>query len=287
MVRRSILLLVVFGCLRCGSSNASDPDSGVEPDAGQAGDAGGDPDAGTNVDGAVRDSGLSGPGLTGVLRSEDEQPLGTTRILACLATTCYYEESDREGRFYFAIDPPADIALKTLGDPTASPRLGATLAPVRLVDQSLVDVGSIFVPTLPPGAPLGPAGQDPQTLPAGDGLELTLRRADLTPRLGDTLVDVAARRIPEAHIPRIPELGESEIVAVYALHPFAAHSASPIEIRAALPLPSGTAVEFRAISEIDGHLFEPVFGTSDGTAVTTAPGTGITELTWLIISISE
>lgn len=285
MSRPIASLCLILGCLGCETSGSGSIDATIERDAGRANDAAAPSDAGLEeADAGKVDSGRSGPGLTGVLLDENEQILDSTRILACLVTTCYFEESEDDGRFYFPIEPPAEIALKTLGDPTSSPRLGATLAPVRLVDGSLVDVGNIYVPTLPPGAPIGPASQDPQTLAAGDGLELTVRRADLTPRLGDTLVDVAARSIPEHHLPPLPELGSAEIVAVYALHPFAAQSASPIEIRAESTLPAGTPVEFRTISEIDGRLSEPIAGMADGTFVATATGTGISELTWLVIS---
>jgi hypothetical protein len=43
-------------------------------------------------------------------------------------------------------------------------------------------------------------------------------------------------------------------------------------------------VRFRTISEIDGHLSEPVPGQADGSAVETDPSAGISELTWLVIS---
>jgi hypothetical protein len=61
-------------------------------------------------------------------------------------------------------------------------------------------------------------------------------------------------------------------------------SSSPIAVRAPSDLPAGTAVRFRSISEIDGHLSEPALGLANGTAVETEPGAGITELTWLVIS---
>lgn len=239
------------------------------------------------VDGGGESDGGSvpmGPGLAGVMMDQAGQALGNQSILACMATVCLFGDTDAEGRFAFPIEPPAEVALKTPEDLSVTPRRGAALCPVRIDGAALVQVGSLYVPSLPEGVPIGPASMDPQTLLAGDGLELTLRRADLTPRLGDTLVDVAARQVPLSQVCSVLDLGDEEILAVYALHPFAATSASPIAVRAPSDLPAGTPVRFRSINEIDGHLSEPVPGVADGTAVTTEPSLGITELSWLVIS---
>lgn len=246
---------------------------------------------GETVDGGTEDSangdastGPMGPGLAGMLKDEAGQPLGHEMVLACMATVCLFGDTDEDGRFFFPIEPPADVALKTPEDLTATPRRGAALCPVRIVDETLVDVGDLYSPDLPEGVPIGPADMDPQTLPAGDGLELTLRRADLTPRIGDILVDAAARRVPESQLCPFVVPADEEVVAVYALHPFAATSSSPIAVRAPSDLPPGTQVKFRTISEIDGHLSEPVPGQANGSAVETDAEAGITELTWLLIS---
>ncbi|MDI1484190.1 hypothetical protein QHF84_46765 [Polyangium sp. y55x31] len=225
-----------------------------------------------------------GPGITGILKDHADQPIGGGKVLACMATLCLFGDAEPDGSFFFPIEPTAEVALKTLPDPTATPRKSAALCPVRIVDSSLIDVGSLHVPSLPDGALLGPAAQDPQSLMAGDGVVLTLRVADLTPYLGDTLVDVAARRIPPSQAcPSVVPEGEA-LVAVYALHPFATVSSSPIAVRAPSDLPAGTKVRFRTISEIDGAFSEPVPGEADGTSVATAPQVGISELTWLVIS---
>lgn len=270
MTRSSPLLLASLLVAGCGQPGASAPDAAPAAPVDAA------PDSGP----ALPD----GPGLTGVLRDEAGQPLGGTRILACMATVCLFGATDLDGRFYFAIEPPAEIALKTPEDLSASPRLGATLCPVALNDGNLVNVGHVYVPTLPEGVPFGPVADDPQTLSAGDGLTLTLRRADLTPRLGDALVDAAARRIPPERTPWLSALGDEEIIAVYAIHPFGASSSSPIGVRVPSDLPAGTAVKFRSISEIDGLLSEAAPGRATGTAVETDPGAGISELSWLVIS---
>lgn len=243
------------------------------------------PDGATAIDAATDGRVLpTGPGLAGALVDEDGQPLPDSMVLACMATTCLFGDSDGDGHFFFAIEPIAEVALKTLENLSVSPRLAAALQPVRIVGPELVDVGLLHVPQLPAGVPFGPASSDPQTLAAGDGLELTLRRADMKPRLGDALVDLAARAIPMERFPPLPELAGEEVVAMYAIHPFAATSSSAIGIEAPSTLPAGTVVKFRAISEIDGKLSAAALGKADGTVVTTDPGEGIHELTWLVIS---
>jgi hypothetical protein len=276
-----ILLLSLFPWLGAGCSDdggAGAPDSGAV-DSGVA-------DASTPDSAGNDDAGMepAGPGLAGTLTDEAGEPIAYEMVLACMATVCLFGESEADGRFSFPIEPLAEVALKTTGDSSTTPRRAAALCPVRIVDDALIDVGNLHVPSLPQGVPFGPASADPQTLMAGDGLELTLRRADLRPRIGDVLVDAAARLVPPAQVCPQLDLGNEEIVAVYALHPFAAVSSSPIAVRAPSDLPSGTEVNFRTISEIDGHLSEPAPGRATGTAVETDPATGITELTWLVIS---
>lgn len=223
-------------------------------------------------------------GVTGVFHDEAGRPLGGVKVLACVAAVCLVGESDAAGRFSFAIDAPVDLVIKTDGDPSATPRRGAVMVPVRLETPAMVDVGAVHAPDLPEGTPIGPAGTDPQELHAGEGLTLTLHRAALTPRLGDVLVDVAARRLHSDHVPAYAELAGEEVLAVYALHPFAAKSTSPIAVRAPSSLPAGTLVRFRTISEIDGRFSEPVPGRALGDVVVTDPSTGIRELTHLVIS---
>jgi hypothetical protein len=223
-------------------------------------------------------------GVAGVLKDEAGRPLARARVLACMTKVCLVGETGRDGRFSFSIDPPVDIVIKTEPDVAASPRRGAAMMPVALADRRVVDVGSVYVPNLPAGRPFGPGADDPQTVQAGDGLQLTLSRKALKPRPGDFIGEVAARRLPVARIPRYPALGGEAVIAVYALHPFAAQSAVPIAVRLPTGLPAGARVRFRTINEIDGTFSAPVPGhVSDGHLVTD-PGVGITELTYLVIS---
>lgn len=242
---------------------------------------------GAGLDAATDDAALDaprGPGLAGVLVSAAGAPVSGRDVLACMATTCLFGKSGPDGRFSFAITPPADVALKTHPDLAATPRLAAALVPIRVTGAAPVEAGELYTPELPAGAPIGPATSDPQTLAAGDGLELTLRRADLTPPLGSFLSDVAARRLPAGRIPAYPELVGRTVIAVYALHPFAAQSASPIGVRAPAALADGTAVDFYAVSEIHGLLSPPAAGHASGGFVSTDPGVGLTALTYVVIA---
>jgi hypothetical protein len=223
-------------------------------------------------------------GVTGVLKNEAGRPLAGAKVLACMTKVCLVGETGADGRFRFSIDPPVDIVIKTEPDLAASPRRGAAMMPVALAGRRVIDVGSVYVPSLPAGLPFGPGADDPQTVAAGDGLELTLSRKALKPRPGDVIVELAARRVPAARAPKYATLGGEEVIAVYALYPFAATSATPIAVRVASTLPDGAAVKFRTINEIDGTFSAPVPGRASAGFVATDAGAGITGLTWLVIS---
>lgn len=244
----------------------------------------GDTGAGSTADGPTSGSPADGPGIVGVLIDANEQPIGNEDVLGCLATTCYFGKTAADGSFVFAIEPPAEVALKTHPDAARNPRWAAALEPIRLDDDALVDAGTVYVPELPAGAIVDLETDDPQALAVGDGLELTVRQADLGAPPGVFLYDLAAGRIPAAHVPPYPELGDREVLAVYALHPFETTSASPIGVRAPSDLPDGTAVELWTINELDGTFSEPVAGHAAAGFVTTDPGLGISRLTHLVIT---
>jgi hypothetical protein len=251
---------------------------------GDAAEDPGDAGSGTTADVPTSGSPIDGPGIVGVLVDANEQPIGNEDVLGCLATTCYFGKTAADGSFAFAIEPPAEVALKTHPDIARNPRWAAALEPIHLVDGALVDAGTVYVPELPAGAILDLETDEPQTLAVGDGLELTVRQADLGAPPGVFLYDLAARRIPAAHVPPYPELGGREVLAVYALHPFETTSDAPIGVRAPSELPDGTAVELWTMSHLDGTFSEPVAGHVDAGFVVTDPGLGISRLTHLVIS---
>lgn len=226
-----------------------------------------------------------GPGLRGRLIGSDGQPLAGVEVLACQATTCYYGDSDDDGRFSFEIEPPAEIALKTHTNLAAVPRLAAALVPVDIVDDALVDVGDVYVPELPDGVVLGAPSDQVETFMVGDGLELSFRSADLEANIGEFLYDIAAVRLPDEYLPEYAELDGSQVLAVYALHPFAATCGSPVGVRVPVDQPDGRQVEVRTLSHLDGNIVEVVSATVEAGYAVTAPDTGITRLTHLIVSM--
>jgi len=229
-------------------------------------------------------AGDQGSGVTGVLKDEGNRPVPGAKILACMQKVCLVGETAADGRFRFQIDPPVDVVIKTEEQADAAPRRGAAVLPVRLREPRVVDVDAVMVPTLPAGQPFGPGVADPQVVDAGDGLTLTVSRRALKPAAGQAILNVAARRLRAAAIRRYPPLDGETIVAVYALHPFAAASSAAISVRAMSTLPAGTPVKFRTIDEIDGSFSAAVPGRATGTHVATNPGTGIGRLTYLVIS---
>ena len=288
---RSLLLATLLAAA-CGGGEG-DGASGEGGDTGGSGGAGAGGSPGTGGGGAAGGGGSggsggapAGPGVTGVLEGEDGQPVGGADVLFCNTSVCYADSSRADGGFTFVIeaDLPVDFLVKSLADLGTTPRRGVTMFPLRFTDPVVRDVGAVFVPSLPAGAVLGPSSSDPQTLEVGDGLRLVVRRADLVEPLGASLTDIAARKIPPERVPPLPELGAEEVVAVYALHPFATRSGSPIAVQAPSDLAPGTTVRFRTLSEYDGELSEPAEGQADGSRVETAPLAGIEELTWLVIS---
>jgi hypothetical protein len=225
--------------------------------------------------------------ITGVVRDEAGRPIGGLTVLSCMSTVCLFSETDAAGRFTFHVEPPARIALKTLEDAASTPPRGAALVPVVLGDRRPVSVGTVTVPSMTAGAVLAGSTTAPAVVNAGDGLELSIVRAALKPPLGVALTKAAARRLPSAAADSYPAPPGEQVVAVYALHPFGTTSTKPIAVRAPVTLPDGTAVNFRTVNEIDGTWSAPAAGVVRQSVAVSDAGTGINELTYLVISTTE
>lgn len=275
-----------------GSSSGGGAGGGAAAGGSAASQGGGEGDGGAEMGGGGAGGGPgaggapAGPGVTGVLADEAGRPIRGAPVLFCNTRVCYSDDTAADGRFTFLCDAevPVDFVVKSLEGAGTTPRRGVTMFPLRFLEAATVDVGWLFVPDLPAGAVLGPSSGEPQVLDVGDGLRLTVRRADLAAPPGASLHDIAARRIPPERVPPLAGLEGEEIVAVYALYPFATTSGSPIAVQAPADLAPGTPVRFRTLSEYDGTLSAPAPGEADGAVVRTAPRSGIDELTWLVIS---
>lgn len=274
-MRSSLWAALVLGACAGDAPSGDAPAPTSETGAVTDTDTTGDTDTGTEV---------SAPGVSGVLLAPDGQPLAHEEVLCCQTSYCAKGDTDAQGAFHFEVTPGTKVAVKTHHDLYQSPRWGSALVPAEVPAGGAIDIGELYTPDLPVGMPLGDESEDPQTLSVGDDLELTLNRGDLQADLGVVLYDVAARRLPDAHVPAYAELDGATVVAVYALHPFATESSSPVGVRAPAKLADGTPVSFRSISHLDGTFSEPASGQAQGGQVTTDPGQGIELLTHLVIT---
>ncbi len=225
-------------------------------------------------------SGMDGPGLTGVLADENGEPLPWVNVMACTRAVCYYSDSAADGRFLFFFDGPIEGLIKTAGDLSAELRRSSPMVPVTIAVDEFLDVGTVHVPFLREGSPV----QSGRTIfEAGDGLVLEFDPADIETAPGTMLADVAARRLPDRIVPGYPGIDSGAVVAVYALHPFAATSITPIGVRIPTDLPEGTPIHLLTIDEIDGSFSETVDAVVEAGAIVTPEGTGITRLTHMVV----
>lgn len=286
---RWFFVSISLASFACSGTSGDKPDpTGTDTSAGPGDDDDDDVTDTEDPTGATGDTGPSDtgteiPGVSGRLVGPDGAPMADTDVLCCTIVTCYQAPTNALGRFVFEIDPGTPVAIKTHEVTSSSPRLAAALVPA-VIGTSRLDSGDVYVPALPVGAPLEGEENDPQTLSAGDGLELTLSEGDLVPPFGVFLSDVAAASIPSQWWPSFAE-APGDVVAEYAVHPFGTASTSPIGVRAPTSLPAGTRVVFYSVDELDGTFDPPAPGSSDGTYVQTDPGAGVLRLTHIVVTL--
>jgi len=227
---------------------------------------------------------FKGPGIVGAVKDEAGRNVEGVLVQGCTNTACLTATTNTSGRFHIAgFNAPVDVAVKVPEDEGAGPPRLETITPVRLVDESVVDVGTLYVPVMPAPVRLGP--KYPQTIQLSDGLSLQLHSKDISwPPAASSNDQLAARLLTPLHIPKFPELGAEKVLAVYAFFPFGTRSKSKISLRFPTTMPAGTKVRLRTIRELDGRLSPPEGGTSDGKFIVSDPGAGIADLTWLVVS---
>lgn len=272
MFRWTLPVVLLFACVPKPEPEPEDPDDPVDTTVVDSADP---------VDSIdTPDTVVAPSGLTGVVVDASGAPMPRVGVLACTAATCFTADADASGRFVFELDVPATIGLKTHEEPGQA----AALVSVVLTDSPDLDVGELYVPDLPAGTAWTLRNPEPATYDAGDGLQLTVRTADLTPAFGTRLDTLAAARLPDDRVAAWPAIASERLLAVFALHPFAADSATPVGVQLALDLPDGAEVRFRSVSEIDGTLSEPALGVAQGGVIHTLDGQGLSHLSYLVIS---
>jgi hypothetical protein len=224
-----------------------------------------------------------GPGLTGVLIDESGGALPFRTVMACTREVCFYSDTNASGRFAFLLDEPIRGVIKTDEDLRSTPRRTSPMVPIAVAANEFLDVGEIVAPSLAGGTPVDANVSEAQTVDAGDGLSLIVSPASIEAAPGRIVEAIAARRLPEHAIPAYAALAGSHVIAVYALHPFAARSATPTGVRIDSDLPEGTRVRLRVIDEIDGTFSDPVPAVVRGGVIATSPGNGITSFTHLVV----
>lgn len=224
-----------------------------------------------------------GPGFVGRLVDEEGAPRAGEQVLACTMVFCLTVDSDPDGRFFVPLtDVPETLAVKT--HEYWSEGIAPALLPLFVPDDVTIDVGELVCPMIAPGDAWGPVANDPQTLDAGEGLQLTVNRADVALPFGTSFDAVGAGALPLDRIPAYDGLEAEEVLAVYALHPFGATVTSPVGVSAPVDLPPGTPVYFRSIGTLGQGLSAPAIGASDGSRASTGEGEGLTELSYVVVS---
>jgi hypothetical protein len=204
-------------------------------------------------------------------------------VMACTKEICFYGSTNGDGGFTLLLDEPIRGVIKTEEDLRSTPRRGSPMVPITVAASELLHVGRVVVPSLAEGGAIGPAANETQTIDAGDGLSLTVTPAAIETTPGRVLETIAARRLPAHAIPDYASLAGGPVIAVYALHPFAARSSLPMAVRIESDLPEGARVRLRVIDEIDGTFSEPVPAVVRDGALATLPGEGIESFTHLVV----
>jgi len=235
----------------------------------------------------------------GTLQDESGAPVAPmTNILACSSELCVTKPTNLDGSFKICGLHLRKIVVKTEEDFSVKPRRAAVMWPIELTaNGEEINIPRFTVPLLGDGANLSGVMDTPQTLALGDGLSVTLLQRDFVLPLGTSTDNLAARAVPEGQHQTfiIPDGGTT--LAVYALSPFTATTkpkTSLFSFQAKLATAPGAEVHFWAISELDGSLgrapsevppvLAPAIGHGDGTMVSTDPGQGLGEMSWLVIS---
>jgi hypothetical protein len=240
------------------------------------------------------DGGVCGVPVSGQVVDDSGAPLGALTVSVC-ADQCFFGTTAGDGRFSVAPDLSivlANYALELHGRPDRV----SYYAPLPPLDGgALVYAAPLPLPLLPSSGPeLAASGA--QTLRSGD-LTLTLAA-------GTTVAfDVEDYGTPNGHQLRVLWIdrpaalpfvdGAAPPAALYALSPFEAGFSQKVALALAnrARLPAGAAVDVQSLGGLvngpppAGRFKHAATAhvSADGATITTDPGEGISELTWIAI----
>jgi hypothetical protein len=234
--------------------------------------------------------------VSGHVVDESGAPLGSLVVSVC-AGLCFFGSTDAAGAF--TVTPDAHIvvaqyALELHGRPD---RL-SYYTPLPAGDLALAFTTALPLPRLPTSG----------TAITGDGTAQTVVGGDVTLAIGSgtkALFDVEDYGIPHGHDLRVVPIAEPASLpfvdaahpprALWGLAPFETGFSAkvPVTLANTTALAAGTAVELKVMSGLvldsppAGRLVHAAFAhvSADGKTITTDPGEGIVELTFLSLEV--
>jgi len=303
-MRRCLLLLASLA-LATTACSASSSHAGSTADASTGKDGPSGDDAGDEAEAAAPcsappadrpDGGTCVLEATGTVEDLSATPLPDLVMTMCSPAICYGTRADDAGVYVVPVGDfivTADYAVHADGRPDHAVdyhRLAAG-------EPQVIDV-DMHIPALPPSTvslPPDEAGA-PSSVTVGDvtlqvaaGTTFTLDVEDYGIAAG-RLLRVAA--VPLASAPSYA--AANNVAVIYAMAPSGATPSQPmgVSLRNPAGLPASAGVDFLVLSDdyfdnppTVGQLLVQATGhvSADGTTITTDPGQGITEITWLAV----
>lgn len=200
---------------------------------------------------------------------------------------CIPDRTATDGSFTVEQVVPGTPRLITYGETASNGLFASVVFPIEAASD-LVLAQPVVTPELTELLPLEPDSSEQQVLTTEDGLELTI------PASGFQLAPFAPEELQVARVPvaRAPDFvpGDLELVDLFVLHPIQStfDPPAPLAFPADLGLSPGQGVVFWTLDYETGLLAEAARGTVDDDGhPRTTDGSGISELTWVGLSLEE
>jgi hypothetical protein len=270
-----VRIALIAACASCAS--VADRVDGGDAGNGQDGE-----DAGWVVD--------AGPSYSfeGQVAHLDGTPWSNALVGLCSSVVCLSAiRSTEAGTFEEEDLAPDDYVADVTGDDSD----GGSASPVYFnfrLESDLVLTSPIVVPETGLGAMLDGGVQ---TVRIDDSLSLTVNSSTFTWPEGEpnsiSGIQLPAGDWPTSYASNLLDGGDRSILAVWALNPFQAASSTPIPVtlRNEFDLSAGSHAQLFGIDVTSGMPQDAIDLEldADGGVLTTLPGQGLTQLTWLLL----